>query len=151
MPKGVVWRQEDVFFALGGGYDAYTNEPVPHDRFLAERAAAGEGIQLRSLTLAPLMHGAGQWGSLRFFFEGNTAVFQERFDAREAWELIERERLTNIMMTGDAMGRPLIEALREHRHRARHRPRLAVRHRVVGGRLLAVGEERVPRPPARTC
>ena len=113
MPKGVVWRHEDVFFALGGGYDAYTDEPVPHDRFLAERTAAGESIQLRSLTLPPLMHGAGQWGSMRFFFEGNVVVFQERFDPRAAWELIEREQLTNIMMTGDAMARPLIEALRE--------------------------------------
>lgn len=111
MPKGVVWRHEDVFFALGGGYDAYTGEPVPHDRFLADRAGAGEGIALKSLTLPPLMHGAGQWGSMRFFFEGNTAVFQEKFDPRAAWELIEREQLTNIMMTGDAMGRPLIEAL----------------------------------------
>lgn len=113
MPKGVVWRHEDVFYGLGGGYDAYTGEPVPHDRHLAEKAASGESIELKSLTLAPLMHGAGQWGSMRFFFEGNTAVFQEKFDPREAWELIEREKLTNIMMTGDAMGRPLIEALRE--------------------------------------
>ena len=113
MPKGVVWRHEDVFFALGGGFDAYTNEPVPHDHFLAERAAAGEGVTLRSLTLAPLMHGAGQWGLMRFLFEGNLAVFQERFDPRAAWDLIEEERITNIMMTGDAMGRPLIEALRE--------------------------------------
>jgi acyl-CoA synthetase (AMP-forming)/AMP-acid ligase II len=113
MPKGVVWRHEDVFFALGGGFDAYTDEPVPHDRFLAERAASGEGVTLRSLTLAPLMHGAGQWGLMRFLFEGNLAVFQERFDPRGAWELIEQERITNIMMTGDAMGRPLIEALRD--------------------------------------
>ena len=113
MPKGVVWRHEDVFFALGGGFDAYTDEPVPHDHFLADRAASGEGVTLRSLTLAPLMHGAGQWGLMRFLFEGNLAVFQERFDPRGAWELIEQERITNIMMTGDAMGRPLIEALRE--------------------------------------
>lgn len=111
MPKGVVWRHEDVFFALGGGFDAYTGEPVPHDRFLAERGASADGISLKSLTLLPLMHGGGQWGTLRFFFEGNTAVLQERFDPRDAWELIEREQLTNIMMTGDAMGRPLIEAL----------------------------------------
>lgn len=113
MPKGVVWRHEDVFYALGGGFDAYTNQPVPHERFLAERAGSGEGMTLKSLTLAPLMHGAGQWGSMRFFFEGNTAIFQPRFDARGAWELIEREQLTNIMMTGDAMGRPLIESLHE--------------------------------------
>jgi acyl-CoA synthetase (AMP-forming)/AMP-acid ligase II len=30
MPKGVVWRHEDVFYALGGGVDAYTNERVTH-------------------------------------------------------------------------------------------------------------------------
>jgi 3-oxocholest-4-en-26-oate---CoA ligase len=113
MPKGVVWRHEDVFYALGGGYDAYTGEAITDERFLADRAASGEALALKSLTLPPLMHGAGQWGSMRFFFEGNTAVFQERFDPREAWELIEEEQLTNIMMTGDAMGRPLIEALRE--------------------------------------
>jgi acyl-CoA synthetase (AMP-forming)/AMP-acid ligase II len=113
MPKGVVWRQEDVFYALGGGFDAYTGEPVPHERFLAERAAKGESFPLTSLTLAPLMHGAGQWGCMRFLFEGNLAVFQERFDPHGAWRLIEAERVTNIMMTGDAMGRPLIESLRE--------------------------------------
>lgn len=111
MPKGVVWRQEDVFFSLGGGFDPYTGEPVPHPRFLADRAAAGEAVELRSMTLPPLMHGGGQWGSMRFFFEGNMVVLQERFDAREAWELIERERCTNLMFTGDAMARPLIEAL----------------------------------------
>ena len=31
MPKGVVWRHEDIFFALGGGIDAFTNERVTDD------------------------------------------------------------------------------------------------------------------------
>lgn len=111
MPKGVVWRHEDVIFALGGGFDAYTGEPVPHERFLAQRAGSGEGLALVSLTLPPLMHGGGQWGTLRFLFEGNTVVLQERFDPHAAWEAVEAERITNIMMTGDAMARPLIESL----------------------------------------
>src|SRR3546814_14970870 len=61
MPKGVVWRQEDVFYALGGGIDAYTNERVADEWALAEKAKTVES-PLRSLNLPPLMHGAAQWG-----------------------------------------------------------------------------------------
>ncbi len=42
MPKGVVWRHEDVFFALGGGIDAYTDERVTSDH-----AAGREGRRHR--------------------------------------------------------------------------------------------------------
>src|SRR5207302_1868933 len=28
MPKGVLWRNEDVYFALAGGIDVFTNEKV---------------------------------------------------------------------------------------------------------------------------
>ena len=71
MPKGVVWRQEDVFMALGGGIDATTNEPVATEFDLAEKAGATE-TPLRSLCLPPLMHGAAQWSVLRFLFDGST-------------------------------------------------------------------------------
>lgn len=110
-PKGVVWRQEDVFFGLGGGFDPYTNKPVPDDQFLAARAADQNG--LISLTMAPLMHGAGQWGCMRFFFEGGTAVLQPKFDPVDAWRTVEREGVNTMTITGDAMGRPLIEAVLE--------------------------------------
>ena len=43
MPKGVIWRHEDVFFALGGGIDAYTNERVADEWTLAKRAAEAAG------------------------------------------------------------------------------------------------------------
>ena len=110
MPKGVVWRQEDVFYALGGGVDAYTNVRVTSDTQLAEKAAATE-TPLISLCIPPLMHGAAQWATLRFWFEGNTVVFLPRFDPHDVWAVIERERCNAAMITGDAMGRPLIEAL----------------------------------------
>jgi acyl-CoA synthetase (AMP-forming)/AMP-acid ligase II len=110
MPKGVIWRHEDVFMALGGGIDAYTNERVTHDNQLAEKAAAS-AAPLISLCLPPLMHGAAQWSVLRFSFEGNTVILQRRFDPEDAWRIVERERVNNMMITGDAMGRPLIEAL----------------------------------------
>ena len=85
MPKGVVWRHEDVFYALGGGIDAYTNERVTHGHQLAEKAAATEAPMV-SLNIPPLMHGAAQWGALRFLFEGNTVVFVPRFSAEAVWE-----------------------------------------------------------------
>ncbi len=110
MPKRVVWRQEDVFLALGGGHDAYTNERVTSDRQLAEKAAATEQPMV-SLCIPPLMHGGGQWSMLRFWFEGGTVVLMEHFDAEEVWATVGREGVNSMMITGDAMGRPLVEAL----------------------------------------
>jgi acyl-CoA synthetase (AMP-forming)/AMP-acid ligase II len=112
MPKGVVWRHEDVFYALGGGIDAYTNERVADEWTLAEKAKAVEA-PLRSLNLAPLMHGAAQWGFLRFAFEGNFVVLLSKFDPHEVWRTVEREGINNVAITGDAMARPMIEALIE--------------------------------------
>ncbi len=112
MPKGVVWRHEDVFYALGGGIDAYSNERVTDEWALAEKAKAVE-TPLRSLTLPPLMHGAAQWGFLRFAFEGNLVVMLSKFDAQEVWRTVERERINTVAITGDAMARPMIDALHE--------------------------------------
>ncbi|MGH9214123.1 MAG: acyl-CoA synthetase [Acidimicrobiales bacterium] len=112
MPKGVMWRHQDVFMALGGGIDAYTNEPVTSERQLAGKALATE-TPLVSLCLPPLMHGAAQWSVLRFLFEGGTTVLARRFDPHDSWRLIARWKVNNVMMTGDAMARPLIESLAE--------------------------------------
>ncbi len=112
MPKGVVWRQEDVFYSLGGGIDAYSNERVASEWSLAEKAKAVE-TPMRSLTLPPLMHGAAQWGFLRFAFEGNVVVMLSKFDPHEVWRTVEREGINNLSITGDAMARPMIEALEE--------------------------------------
>ena len=112
MPKGVVWRHEDVFYALGGGVDAYTQERVTHETQLAEKAAASE-TGLVTLSTPPLMHGAAQWSTLRFWFEGGTVVLLPQFDADGVWAAIERERCNIVLITGDAMGRPLIEALEQ--------------------------------------
>jgi len=112
MPKGVVWRHEDVFFALGGGIDAYTQERVASDTQLAEKALATENPMV-TLSAPPLMHGAAQWSTLRFWFEGGTVVFVPRFSPHAVWAAIEREGVNTVMITGDAMARPLIEALEE--------------------------------------
>jgi acyl-CoA synthetase (AMP-forming)/AMP-acid ligase II len=112
MPKGVVWRHEDVFYALGGGIDAYTQERVTSDTQLAEKAAATENPMV-TLSAPPLMHGAAQWSTLRFWFEGGTVVFVPRFSPHGVWETMAREKVNTVMITGDAMARPMIEALEE--------------------------------------
>ena len=110
MPKGVLWRQEDVYYALGGGVDAVTGEHVT-DEYTASIKARESEAPMVSFCTPPLMHGAAQWGTLRMFFEGNTVLFIPKFDAEQVWQLIQDEKAMTMFITGDAMARPLIEAL----------------------------------------
>jgi acyl-CoA synthetase (AMP-forming)/AMP-acid ligase II len=113
LPKGVVWRHEDVFYALGGGINALTNEKVDDPGDLTRRAAEAEPTTF--LPCAPLMHGASQWGVMSQSFQGNRVVLLARFDPREVWRLVAVEKVNVLFITGDAMGRPLVEALDEPR------------------------------------
>ena len=110
-PKGVIWRHEDVFRTLGGGIDFMTGERIEDDRELARRGAAADPTA--ALVIAPLMHGAAQWGTFAGLFRGGTTVLLPKFDPHEVWAAIERHRIGGISITGDAMGRPLVEALAE--------------------------------------
>ena len=110
MPTGVMWRSEDIFFALAGGIDPFTRERVPDEHHHA-RAAAASPTPLVFLTTPPLMHGAAFVGTLMQLFQGNTVVVVSKFDASEVWRLVDRYRVNSLLIVGDAMGRPLIEAL----------------------------------------
>jgi acyl-CoA synthetase (AMP-forming)/AMP-acid ligase II len=110
MPKGVVWRHEDVFFALGGGNDPATGERAIRPEVMVERGQK-EPAQGVMLPIAPLMHGATQWSIMGGSFVGRKTVLMRRFDPAEVWSLVEAEKVGTIMITGDAMGRPMVEAL----------------------------------------
>jgi acyl-CoA synthetase (AMP-forming)/AMP-acid ligase II len=110
-PKGVMWRHEDIFFAaLGGG--GFGQPPIQTPEELAGRVWPEDG-RVTSLTLAPIMHGAAQWGMCIMLFGGGKVVLYtpHGFDPHEAWALAERERAMTVMVVGDAMARPLGEAL----------------------------------------
>lgn len=109
MPKGVVWRHVDVFYALGGGIDPMTGRRAERPEEMVERGKAG--TPLTFLPIAPLMHGASQWSVMSQAFVGSKVVLVGKFEPRQVWELVARERVTSLMITGDAMARPLIEAL----------------------------------------
>ena len=110
MPKGVMWRHEDIFFALGQGIDALTGERVASEYTRAEQAAASE-TPLVFCVIPPLMHGAAQIATLSQWFLGSTLVLIRKFDAELVWELFEHEGVNSVLITGDAMARPLIDAL----------------------------------------
>jgi len=111
MPKGVMWRQEDVYFALGGGIDAMTNERVTSPFAASEKIDTSLPAGGTMLPIPPLMHGAGQFSILRGTFEGNCTVIVDKFDAEEVWRLVDRHKVNGIGVTGDAMARPLADAL----------------------------------------
>jgi len=109
MPKGVMWRQEDLFFSgLGGG--APTGEPVKRPEELAERVAAGgEGITF--FPTPPLMHGTSTLTAFIGFNFGQRIVIHRKFVPEEVLRTIEKEKVTSMSLVGDAMLRPLIDAL----------------------------------------
>ncbi|MGH9080137.1 MAG: acyl-CoA synthetase, partial [Acidimicrobiales bacterium] len=108
LPKGVVWRHEDVFYALGGGVDPHTNTRVQRPEEMVEK---GMGGQVTLLPIAPLMHGATQWSVMGQSFVGNRTILVPRFEPHTVWRLVETEGANSVMITGDAMGKPLVEAL----------------------------------------
>lgn len=109
MPKGVMWRQEDLFFSgLGGG--APTGDPVKSPQELAERVAAGGG-GITFFPTPPLMHGTSTLTAFIGFNFGQRVVIHRRFVPYEVLRTIEREKVTSVSLVGDAMLRPLIDAL----------------------------------------
>ncbi|MFE9408562.1 acyl-CoA synthetase [Streptomyces sp. NPDC006704] len=110
MPKGVMWRQEDLFFAgLFGGDPA--GEPVKRPEELAERVAGG-GAGLTFFPAPPLMHGTSTLTSFIAFNYGQRVVIHRKYVPHEVLRTIEKEKVSSVSLVGDAMLRPLVDALR---------------------------------------
>ena len=105
-PKGVMWRHEDFWRALGGGIDFMTGEPL--EEFDQSKKALGES--LISLPLSPLMHGGAQASLLMHLFSGQVTILEPKFDPVRTWEIVDKYGVQMMFMTGDAMAVPLIDA-----------------------------------------
>ncbi len=110
MPKGVIWRQQDVIFALGGGIDHVTGEPAKRPEDMTAKTA---NPSLTMMAMPPLMHGAAQWAILIGLFVGQKTVLyaNPHFDADQVWRIVGSERANVLYITGDAMARPLADQL----------------------------------------
>jgi acyl-CoA synthetase (AMP-forming)/AMP-acid ligase II len=111
MPKGVMWRQTDYFNSTIGALMRMGGEPYSSTQEVVDEAIAGGTTT--GFALAPLMHGAAQWVSTMLLLQGNKLVLsgQHRLDPVTTWRTIETEKVMSVSLVGDAMARPLIEAL----------------------------------------
>jgi acyl-CoA synthetase (AMP-forming)/AMP-acid ligase II len=105
-PKGVMWRHEDFWRVLGGGIDFYTGAALEE----YDQSKQATDPRMVTFPLSPLMHGGAQAGLLMHLFAGHLTILEPKFDPVRTWEVIDREKVQLIFMTGDAMARPLIEA-----------------------------------------
>lgn len=112
MPKGVLWRQHDIFMTSFGGRNMVTGEPADSLDQIVATATAGPGTKL--MVLPPLMHGAAQWTVMTALTTGQSVVFPsvvDHLDAEDVVRTIERERVSVVTVVGDAMARPLVAAI----------------------------------------
>jgi 3-oxocholest-4-en-26-oate---CoA ligase len=115
-PKGVLWRQEDIWKAALGGAapDAGSLEAV------AAKAATSPPRTV--LPVAPLMHAAGQWFAFRNLLAGATVVFgsvTDRLDARSVWSTVDEHRVGQLLIVGESFARPLIDELEQRTYDVR--------------------------------
>jgi 3-oxocholest-4-en-26-oate---CoA ligase len=127
-PKGVLWRQGDAFPECFGGTRTGLGmaEVIAHDKHRS-----------RALITPPFMHGAGHWVALSCLHRGGTVFIPDiphGMDPAEMWDTVERERITFMLIVGDAFARPLLDELGS-------RPRDLSCLSVVlsGGAALSVG------------
>jgi 3-oxocholest-4-en-26-oate---CoA ligase len=107
-PRGVLWRQGDAFTECFGGSRTATS--------IGDVVAAAS-TNLHALLAPPFMHGAGQWVGFLTWHTGGTIYLQhhpERLDPTDIWEIVERERVTFLLVVGDAFARPLLDELERH-------------------------------------
>ncbi|KRE32134.1 acyl-CoA synthetase [Mycobacterium sp. Soil538] len=111
MPKGVLWRQHDIFMTSFGGRSLYTGEAARSYDDIANRCAESPGTTL--MVLPPLMHGAAQWAVLTAMTTGQSVVFSsvtDHLDVDDVVRTVEREKVLAVTVVGDAMARPLADA-----------------------------------------
>jgi len=111
MPKGVLWRQSDIFFGALGG-----RGPAGEAKSMEDLVARAKTGGMKTMPTPPLMHGAAHWASFNGFHSGNTVVFQsvvDRLDPDDVLGTAQREKANVMLIVGDAFARPLIDQLRK--------------------------------------
>ncbi len=114
MPKGVLWRHEDVFFAaMGGGDPLALGNVIGSPEQLATRVMRPG---MTALPCPPFMHSSAHWLAFTMLFGGGKLVTLPggRFDAAAAWRLVGTEAVNILVLVGDAMVRPLLDELDAH-------------------------------------
>jgi len=115
-PKGVIWELGELMHGLS--YATYVAEgrPVPQtldeavDTAVAMRAAGRTRV---SLPVVPLMHGTGLFNTFGTLLTAGEVVFAggTSLDPAQVWQTVARHRVTNLLIAGNAVARPLVDEL----------------------------------------
>ncbi len=117
MPKGVMWRQDDLFNVIGaGGHAAMAIAPIENLEQAATRLPEPGHYRPVSLVACPQMHGTGQFSSIiTLNLAARSATLPSRkFNAIELWNEAERLKADGIVIVGLAFSTPMLEALDAH-------------------------------------
>lgn len=111
MPKGVMWRNDDLLLVLNERGPRKRRLPGDADPEALRAVLTGPGI--RTLPACPLMHGTGAFNAFTALTVGGSVVTLtgDRFDVVELLDTIEREGVNNTAIVGDAFARPIADAL----------------------------------------
>ena len=110
MPKGVMWRQHDLYLRLAGGLLV----PPPEDMPALRAFVQGGPIRLTTLVAPPLMHGTGWFTAVIAWLTGGAVVMLDdpkRFDAADLWRTVTREKPTSVTIVGDSFAKPMVREL----------------------------------------
>jgi fatty-acyl-CoA synthase len=109
MPKGVMWRQDDLVMQLAGQLGGAFPEVPDYELARSLRTAPGP----LALPACPLMHGTGALISMVTLTQGGCVVLLEgrNYDPVELLETIEREKVNIVVIVGDAFAKPMLRAL----------------------------------------
>ena len=131
-PKGVLWRQEDFLIACTGLRRADGSDYETMDELVQQ---AERGARLRTLPAPPLMHGAAHWNAISTWCAGGTIVIQDevaRLDPADVLDRVEQERVTSLLIVGDAFARPILDE-----QRRQPRDLSTLRFIISGGAILS--------------
>ncbi|MDJ0846742.1 MAG: acyl-CoA synthetase [Myxococcota bacterium] len=117
MPKGVMWRQGDIWGALTYGRAIAANggeAPASIAELAANVRRFGPGtIQMPA---CPLMHGTGLLTAINNMSGGGCTVTLPgaHFDPEHLFDAVEREGVNQLVIVGDAFAKPMLNALRDN-------------------------------------
>jgi len=122
MPKGVMYKQ--------GGFVISMLKTLKTMGFSVPKEIDGlpdEIMKLKeinalpkSLVACPLMHGTGMWlGAFLPLLTGGSVITvpNSSFDPDEIWKVVEQQKVTSLVIVGDAFAKPLLESLKDSKNR----------------------------------
>ena len=111
MPKGVMWRQDDLFAKLA--QSGVRNYPVEGSVDDVRAMVSANPMDVTLMPAAPLMHGTGGFTANTTLSEGGRVCLLEsrKYDPVELLDTIEREKVNALVIVGDPFSRPLLTAL----------------------------------------